>query len=555
MATDELVFLPLGGVGEIGMNLGLYGFGRRGRRKWIVVDFGVAFAAEEHLPGVDLILPDIEFLQKERENVEGILITHAHEDHFGALPYLWDRLKVPVYATPFAAGLLAAKLMEEQGATDVPVTVVEIGSRRSFGPFDVEFVPTTHSIPEPTSLIIRTPAGNVLHTADWKIDRDPVIGRPFDPAPFQALGEEGCRAIVCDSTNVLRAGRSQGEGDVAKGLAKVISAAPRRVAVTAFASNVARLRSVAEAAQEAGRTVIVVGRAMKRTIAVARELGFLEGLPQFMGEEHYSRLPRDKVVLLCTGSQGEPRAALTRIARGDHPSISLNAGDTVIYSARMIPGNEREVGSVLNSLVRDGIELVTDEDELVHVSGHPRRDELKDLYGWVRPQAALPVHGEARHLAEHAELARSLGVPEVVTAFNGDMVLLAPGPARIVDEVAAGRLYRDGRVIVPSTAEHVRERRRLSFAGIVTVALAVDDRGDLAADPELSMFGLPELDEEGEPMEDLILDVVEDIWDGLPARRRRDEETVARAVSQGVRNAVQQAWGKKPLCRVLVLPV
>ncbi len=399
MATDELVFLPLGGVGEIGMNLGLYGFGPKSRRRWLMVDFGVAFASEEHLPGVDLILPDISFIEQAKDSLEAILITHAHEDHFGALPYIWDRLKTQVYATPFAAGLLAAKLMEENGAPQVPVTTVELGSRRSFGPFDVEFVPVTHSIPEPTSLIIRTPVGNVLHTADWKIDFDPVVGPAFDPAPFKALGEEGCRAMVCDSTNVMREGRSQGEGDVAKGLAEVIRGRSGRVAVTAFASNVARLRSVAEAALEVGRTVIVVGRAMKRTISVARELGYLEGLPQFLGEEHFSRLPRDKVVLLCTGSQGEPRAALTRIARGNHPSVSLNAGDTVVYSARQIPGNEREVGGVLNSLVRNGIEVVTDREALVHVSGHPRRDELKDLYGWVKPQMALPVHGEAQHLA------------------------------------------------------------------------------------------------------------------------------------------------------------
>lgn len=555
MATDELVFLPLGGVGEIGMNLGLYGYGPERARRWIMVDFGVAFAAEEHLPGVDLILPDISFIEQRKDSLEAILITHAHEDHFGALPYLWERLKAPVFATPFAASLLEAKLMEEQGAPRVPVTSVELGSRRSFGPFDVEFVPTTHSIPEPTSLIIRTPLGNVLHTADWKIDASPVVGMPFDPAPFKALGDEGCRAMICDSTNVLREGRSFGEGDVAKGLAEVIAGCRNRVAVTAFASNVARLRSVAEAALAVGRTVIVVGRAMKRTIAVARELGYLDDLPPFLGEEHFDRLPRDKVVLLCTGSQGEPRAALTRIARGTHPAVSLNAGDTVLYSARMIPGNEREIGSVLNSLVRDGIEVLTDRDHLIHVSGHPRRDELRDLYGWVRPEMAVPVHGEAQHLTEHARLAREVGVKEVVTGYNGDMILIAPGPGRIVDEVPAGRLYRDGRVIVDSEAEHVRERRRLSFAGIVAVAIALDERGDLAADPEISLLGLPERDEEGEAFAEIVADLVEDIVEGLPRHRRRDPAAVAQAVTRGVRGTIAQAWGKKPLCRVFVLPV
>ena len=553
--ADELVFLPLGGVGEIGMNLGLYGYGPKNKRRWIMVDFGVAFATEEHLPGIDLILPDISFIEKRKESLEAILITHAHEDHYGALPYLWDRLKAPVYATPFAAALLTAKLMEERGAPKIPVKVVELGERRSFGPFDVQFVPTTHSIPEPTSLIIRTPVGNVLHTADWKIDPDPVVGPAFDPAPFKALGEEGCRAMVCDSTNVLREGRSQGEGEVAVGLAEVIAKCKNRVAVTAFASNVARLRSVAVAARDCGRSVIIVGRAMKRTISVARELGYLDDLPAFLGEEHFSRLPRDKVVLLCTGSQGEPRAALTRISRGSHPNVTFAAGDTVIYSARQIPGNEREVGSVLNDLVRAGVELVTDRHALVHVSGHPRRDELRDLYSWVKPQAAIPVHGEAQHLMEHADLARELGVPEVVTAFNGDVVLIAPGATRIVDEVPAGRIYQDGRLFVNADSEHIRERKRAAFSGSVTIALAVDEKGELVVDPELAILGLPDKDARGEIIEDLILDTIDEIWDGLPARRRRDEETVIQAITRGVRATVDEAWGKKTLCRVLILQV
>jgi ribonuclease J len=551
----ELVFLPLGGVGEIGMNLALYGYGRPGRRAWLMVDCGVSFAAEEHLPGIDLILPDTAFVEEERSALAGIVLTHAHEDHFGALPDLWARLKVPVFATPFTAGLLAAKLQEEAGAPEIPVETVPLGARFSVGPFDIELISVTHSIPEPNAVVIRTPAGTVLHTADWKVDPDPVIGAPFDPAPFVALGREGCRAIVCDSTNVLREGRSPGEGDVRKGLAEQIADAPARVAVTAFASNVARIRSVGEGAAAAGRSVIVVGRALKRVITVARELGLLDGLPAFLGEEHYARLPRDKVVLLCTGSQGEPRAALTRIAAGNHPSVSLSPGDRVIYSARTIPGNEREIGNVVNALVKAGIEIITDRTHLVHVSGHPRRDELMDMYAWVRPQVAVPVHGEAQHLVAHAALARDLKVPEVVTAYNGDMVRLAPGPAEIIDSVAAGRLYKDGRLIVRADSDAVRERRKLAFVGFVGVALAVDDRGELAGEPEIDLIGVPDTDGGDVPFADIVLDAIDQVLASLPRPKRRDPDALAEAVRRAVRNAVQSGWGKRPICHVFVVTV
>lgn len=551
---NELVFLPLGGVGEIGMNLALYGYGPAGERRWLMVDCGVSFASEEHLPGIDLILPDIAFIEGERGNLEGIVLTHAHEDHFGALPDLWSRLRVPVYATPFTAGLLAAKIEEEPGAREIPVEVVPPGARLRVGEFEVELVPVTHSIPEPTAVVIRTPAGTVLHTADWKIDADPVVGEPFDPAPFVALGNEGCRAMICDSTNALREGRSPGEGDVRKGLAEAIAASPQRVAVTAFASNVARIRSVGEAAAATGRNVVVVGRALRRVITVSRELGLLEGLPAFLGEDVYNSLPRDKVVLLCTGSQGEPRAALTRIAAGSHP-IKLAPGDRVIYSARTIPGNEREVGNVINSLVRAGIEIVTDRDALVHVSGHPRRDELRDMYAWVRPGVAIPVHGEAQHLAAHAALARELKVEEVVTAYNGDMVRIAPGPAEIIDDVAAGRLYKDGKLVIRADSEAVRERRKLSYVGYVGVALAVNDRGDLAGDPEVELIGIPERDGEEVPFLDIVDDAIDDVLKGLPKPRRRDPDALAESVRRAVRNAVFLGWGKKPICQVFVVTV
>jgi ribonuclease J len=550
----ELVFLPLGGVGEIGMNLGLYGYGPPGRRDWVMVDCGVSFAAEEHLPGVDLILPDISFIEEDRGKLHGIVLTHAHEDHYGALHDLWPRLKVPVFATPFTAGLLEAKLKEEPGAPEIPIETVPVGGRFTVGPFDIELISVTHSIPEPNSIVIRTPLGAVLHTADWKIDSDPVVGAAFDSAPFVALGREGCRAMVCDSTNVLRDGRSPGEGDVRKVLAEVIANSPHRVAVTAFASNVARIHSIGSAAAAAGRSVVVVGRAMKRVISVARELGMLEGLPTFLSEDMYDSLPRQNVVLLCTGSQGEPRAALTRIAAGSH-RLKLAPGDRVIYSARTIPGNEREIGTVVNALAKSGIEIITDRDALVHVSGHPRRDELRDMYAWVKPEVAVPVHGEAQHLAAHAKLAREMKVPEVVTTYNGDMVRLAPGPSEVVDKVAAGRLYKDGRLLVRADADAVRERRKLSHVGYVGVALAVDERGELVGDVEVDLDGVPERDNDGVAFMDIVHDIVDQVSTNLPRARRRDPDALAESVRRGVRNAVAAGWGKKPICHVYVITV
>jgi ribonuclease J len=552
--SDRLVFAPLGGVGEIGMNLGLYGFGTQARRRWLAVDFGVSFASEEHLPGVDLIFPDIRFLAEERKSLLGIVLTHAHEDHFGALLDLWPRLKVPVYATPFTAALIDAKRQGEAGAPEIPVNVVPLGGRFTLGPFDVEMVSVAHSIPESNALIIRTPLGAVLHTGDWKIDPQPVIGVPTDEAKLRALGEEGALAIVGDSTNAVRDGRSPSETEVARTLAEIVAGAKARVAVTTFASNVSRVRSAALAAAAAGREVVVVGRAMERIAQVARETGYLDGVQEFRGLDAYQALPRERVLCLCTGSQGEPRAALARIAEAQHPAVSLDKGDLVIFSSRTIPGNEKEVGRVMNGLVRLGVDLITDRTHLVHVSGHPRRDEMKEMYGWVRPKIVVPVHGEAVHLAEHAALARGLGIPEVIVCQNGDVVELAPQPG-IVDEIPAGRLYKDGMLILESSSRTVADRRRLSFGGIVTVSLAMNRKGELAADPEVDLIGVPEVTASGADMADLAFDAVVDTFESLPRKRRGDPESVIDAVRGAVRAAIGVHWGKKPLCRVQVLEV
>ena len=553
-APDELVFAPLGGVGEIGMNLTLYGFGPERERRWLAVDLGVAFAGDD-LPGIELILPDIRYLIEERRNIVGLVLTHAHEDHFGALLHLWPQLGIAVHATPFTAALLAAKQQSEPGVPDIPVNVIPLGGRFRLGPFDIELVGMAHSIPESNGLIIRTPLGAILHTGDWKIDTAPVIGPATNEIKLRALGDEGCLALIGDSTNAVREGRSPCEADVAKCLAELIRTAPRRVAVTTFASNVARLRSVAQAAATCGREVVVVGRAMDRIAQVARETGYLDGIKEFRSVDNYGHLPPDKVLALCTGSQGEPRAALSRIAQDEHPDVAFARGDRVIFSSRAIPGNEKAVTRVINGLVDQGIEVITDRTHLVHVSGHPRVDELRDMIGWVRPQILIPVHGEALHMAEHAEVARRAGVPRVVLCRDGELLRLAPGDPAKIDEVPAGRLYKDGSLVVSAEERTVADRRRLGFAGMVSVALAVSGRGELICDPHVTLTGIPEADALGHSIEDIAYDAAVEAFESMPRARRRDPEAVADSLRQAVRAALAAAWNKKPTCHVHVLEV
>jgi ribonuclease J len=547
---DELVFLPLGGVGEIGMNCYLYGLGPAEDRQWLMVDLGITFPEGENDPGVDVILPDLRFIEDQR-GLLGIVLTHAHEDHFGAVVELWPRLNVPVYATPFTVALLKAKLSEYGGAK-LDIREVPLDSRFEVGPFSLELISVAHSIPESNALAIRTRRGLVLHSGDWKIDPTPMIGIPADTPRFAALGQEGVAALVCDSTNALREGRSPSEKDVAESLTRIIKDAKRRVVVTIFASNVARLRAVADAARHAGRHLVVAGRAMHRMIEVAMDTGYLPPQFKYLDQDQFSYLEPHEVVALCTGSQGEPRAALARVAAGEHPAIKLSRGDLVIFSSRTIPGNERPVGAIQNKLVDMGCELITDGDALVHVTGHPRREELKDMYSWVRPRIAIPMHGEARHLAEHAKLARSAGVPEVVSPRNGDMVRLAPGPAKIIDEAPAGRIFRDGFLLVPSDAGPVRERRSLAYAGVVVVALPQSARDGIVPDPEVVLDGVPAENANGKPMLDIVRDAVDGAITSIPRKRQQDREMVREAVRRAVRAAVDQAWGKRPIVKVII---
>lgn len=548
---DELIFLPLGGVGEIGMNFALYGFGPANAREWIIVDCGVTFPGPD-LPGADLVLPDIGFIERELDRLRGIVITHAHEDHYGALLALWPKLQVPVWATPFTAGLLEAKRGSEDGNAKIPVTIYRAGETFQVGPFSIEAVSVTHSIPEPVSLAITSPAGTVIHTGDWKIDPAPALGEKTDEAKFRELGGKGVLALICDSTNAMRDGVSPSEEEVGASLKGLIEDAPGRVAITTFSSNVGRIRSIALAARDAGRQVLILGRSLKRVIDVADDLGYMDGIPEFLDEEDFQFAQRDKVVVLCTGSQGESRAALAKLARDELKNISLDPGDLVIYSSRVIPGNEKPILEIKNQLIERGIRIVEDDNALVHVSGHPRRNELEQMYDWVKPQIAVPVHGEAAHLVAHGSLASNIGVPEVAQVRNGDMLRLAPGPAEIIAQVDAGRHFKDGRIIGSFDKVGIRERKKLSYVGHVGVNVVLDDRHELAGDPDLVALGVPDEDHNGAKLEDLMLDAAIGAIESIPRVRRKDLDLVAESARRAVRAAARDAWGKKPVVTVFV---
>ncbi len=548
---NELVFLPLGGVGEIGMNLGVYGYGSEENREWLIVDFGVSFAGPE-LPGVDLILPDIRFLENERHNIRGMVITHAHEDHFGAILDLWPKLKVPVYCTAFTAGLLETKRQTDFDSYEVPVNVFKAGDSFEIGSFNIEALAVAHSIPEPVSLAIKTKLGTVIHTGDWKIDPEPSLGAVTDEKRFRELGEQGVLALVCDSTNALRDGVSPTEHDVGKSLANIISEAEGRVAITTFSSNVGRILSIALAAKDAGRKVLLVGRSMKRSVAVAEELGYLEGLDPFVDEEEFGYIQRDKLVMILTGSQGEQRAALAKLSRDEMHTLSLAAGDTVIYSSRSIPGNEKAIIDTQNRLIDRGVRIITDHDALVHVSGHPRRNELLKMYDWVKPEILVPVHGEAMHLTAQTALGRQAGIKKVAEIRNGDMLRLAPGAPEVIDEAPVGRIYKDGLLIGNEDELGVNERRKLSHVGHVSIALLMDKQQELLEEPQLVCFGLPENDGNGLILDHEILDTIDKTIDSIPRNRRRDNDTVTEAVRRAVRAVVNEIWGKKPVCTVFL---
>ncbi len=549
----ELLFLPLGGCNEIGMNLNAYAYGPMHDRRWIIVDMGVSFG-DLRTPGVDVIIPDPGFIEEQRDNIEAIFLTHAHEDHIGAVGHLWHRFQKPMYATPFTAELIRHKLNDAGVIDKAKLNVVPLGGKVKAGPFEVEYVTLTHSIPEPNGLAIKTPAGTILHTGDWKIDPDPQIGAPFDSTVLEKMGDEGVLAMVCDSTNVFEEGEAGSEGSCRDELVDLIGEQTGRVAVTAFASNVARVESIVRAAEANGRHVCLVGRSMHRITAAAKAVGMLADCAEFVDEKEAGYLPPEAILYLCTGSQGEPRAALSRIAQGNHPHVTLNKGDTVVFSSRVIPGNERGIFDLQNALAEKGVKLITDRMRHIHVSGHPCRDELRRMYSWVRPRISVPVHGERRHILEHADYAKSLQVSEAVTPKNGDVIRLAPGRAKIVDEVPTGRLLLDGNRLIPENAQGIQERRRLSFAGHVTVAVCFDDNADIIDGPEVFVRGYSEPD--GRTLDETIDafdEAAENAIDGLKRKARLDDETVERSLIRALRKVGERELGKRPLIDVSIL--
>ncbi len=488
---EELLFLPLGGAGEIGMNLNLYGYGQRDKERWIMVDLGITFG-DGSLPGVEVIMPDPKFIEERLDQLDALVLTHAHEDHLGAVAHLWRRLCCPVYATPFTADILNHKLVEADLNYEVDVRIIPLGGKFSIGPFNLELITLTHSIPEPNAIAIRTPLGTVLHTGDWKFDPNPVIGETSDEDALKKLGKQGTLAIVCDSTNVFTKGTSGSEGELLESLTNLISTLKERVVVSCFASNVARLQTIASAAHANDRNVVLAGRALWRFSEVGRNHGCLKNTPKFLDEDQAGFLPRNKTLIVCTGSQGEPRAALSRIAGGTHPRISLDEGDAVIFSSRKIPGNETSIARLQNQLIRSGVQIITEQEHFVHVSGHPAREEMIRMYQHVRPTISIPVHGELRHMAEHARLARESQVNFTLVGENGSLMRIAPGEPKIVDHVHSGRLVLEGNRVVPLQGELIRGRKRALWNGTAVLTLVINKQGQLLSEPILTTTGVLE---------------------------------------------------------------
>ncbi len=545
VGSDEIVFLPLGGTGEIGMNLNLYGHAG----KWLMIDCGVMFG-DDSTPGVDVILPDPTFIEDRRKHLVGLVLTHGHEDHIGAVAHMWPRLRCPVYATPFTAALVRGKLADAELLDKVPLTEIDMSARFTLGPFDLQLITLTHSIPEPNAVVVRTKAGTILHTGDWKLDPSPVIGDTADDKALRDLGAEGVLAMVCDSTNALVEGDSGSEEALHQSLHELVGRYDKRVVVACFASNVARLRTIAKVAAAHGRHVALVGRSLWRMTAAARATGYLDGIPDFVSEQDAGMLPSSIVLMICTGSQGEARAALPRIARDAHPHVTLDAGDVVIFSSRIIPGNEKPIGRLHNALAARGVEVITERDHFVHVSGHPARDELLQMYQWVRPQIAVPVHGELRHMLGHAELARACQVKHAPVIANGDALRISKRSVRVVARVQHGRLAVDGTRLTPLDGAALRQRQRMLWNGSAMVTLVVDRDGNLLSDPQLSAPGLLGDDAPDVEIADDIIDDVMDAVENLPASRRRDDKSVRDAARRAVRRAVFELRGKKPPAEV-----
>ncbi|NBO19468.1 MAG: ribonuclease J [Proteobacteria bacterium] len=541
---DDVLFVPLGGSNEVGMNLNLY----TTQGKWLMVDCGIGFA-NDYLPGVEVVVPDVSFIAERKKDLLGLVVTHAHEDHIGAIPYLWREFECPIWATPFTAALIRAKLTEMGPGKKPEVHEIKPGGSLSLGPFGIQLLDLTHSIPEMQAVAITTPKGVIMHTGDWKFDEVPLIGPVSDYAGLKKFGDDKVLALVCDSTNVFVEGHSGSEGEVRKHLTEVIKSCQNRVVVTTFASNLARVATVIQAASDAGRHIALAGRSLSRVVEAARQSGYIKDDVEFLSDREVMNLPKSDVLLLCTGCQGEPRAALSRIARGDHPSIRLTPGDSVIFSSRKIPGNEMKINWVQNRLVEKKIEVISERDHFIHVSGHPARDELKRMYSLIRPQIAIPTHGEPRHLQEHARLAHELGVPETVQASNGSVVWLEPGEASVIGTVNAGYIAIDGLSMISTDGEVLRTRRKLRDDGAAFASVVIDRDGELATDPQISAPGLLDAKEDGDLLEECEAEITETI---ARLKGKAGDEAVREAVRLTLRKFFKRELDKKPVLEVLV---
>ena len=548
-STDDLLFVPLGGSGEIGMNVNLYHY----QDSWIMVDLGISFP-DDSTPGVDVILPDLSFIAERRKKLNGLVLTHGHEDHLGAIPYLWSQIGCPIYGSAFTLALLRRKLTESHGDFDIPLNEMGMNAPRQIGAFEIEMIALNHSIPDPVALAIRSAAGTILHTGDWKFDKAPVLGTDTDVTRLRAVGDAGVLAMVGDSTNAMIKGRTGSESEAQQGISEVIAMASGRVAVTCFASNVARINSICMAAQANGRAVAIVGRALNRAISAAREVGYLNDLPDFVQENDIDLLPPSSLVIVCTGTQGEPRAAMARIAAGTHETVSLQAGDTVIYSSRQIPGNETAIARVQDMLIRRNINLITDHEAPVHVSGHPSRDEMVDMYGLVRPKIAIPVHGTARHLQAHAELAKACQVQQTLVPDNGAMIRLNGAEAVVIDSVHTGAMTSEKGNIIELQSDILRSRRRMLWNGVVTISVILNKSGHLCVLPSVAQTGIGD----GAAASDFVavaILAVEEAIEALGKTARRQDSSVEEVVSQAVRRVARSMFGLRPIAQVHIMRV
>ncbi len=545
---QELLFCPLGGAGEIGANMNLYGYGNPGEHKWVMVDIGVTFA-DDTLPGIDLIYPDPGFIVDKKDSLLGIVVTHAHEDHIGAIAHIWPMLKCNIYATPFTAVLIQEKFREKHVDITNYLKIVELNGIIDLDPFSIEYVAMTHSILEPNGLRIKTPAGVVLHTGDWKIDENPMVGKNIDVDRLKQIGKEGVLAMVCDSTNIFTVGRSGSEETVRKSLLKIMERLKKRVVLTSFASNVARMETIFYCAEKTGRQISLVGRSMHRIFKAARQCGYLKNIIDPIDPREAKNISREKIVYLCTGSQGEPMGAMMRISNYTHPDVFIERGDAVIFSSKIIPGNEKKLYKLHNQLVKDGMEVISEENEFVHVSGHPNRDEMKDMYTWIKPKCVIPVHGEHRHLIEHINFAKEMQVPHPVLVENGDIVKIFPGDKpEVYDKAPTGRLYLDGNISVHEQSQSIKDRKNLSSNGYLEVTLLINSKGNIHDNPIVSFRGLPINEEEEFTYE--LEGEIEKITKSFKIGSRKQEHNLIDALKISCRKFTKEKIGKKPYTNI-----